>query len=114
MHIYSKMPRRPRYKKVSVLLLRWEEDAAAQRELAELDKIFRERYNYQTDQWSIPTAPNPNIKLSIQMAPFVEQAESDHLLIVYYAGHSYVGTDKQLYWARCATSLPRSLAYMFG
>ncbi|CAN8105793.1 unnamed protein product [Discula destructiva] len=99
MHIYGKMQRPPRYKNVSVLLLRWEEDTAAQHELVELEKTFRERYNYHTEKWSIPTVPNPSIKLNVQMAPFIEHAGSDHLLIVYYAGHSYVGSDKQLYWA---------------
>lgn len=104
MHIYGKMQRRSRYKHVSVLLLRWEEDTAAERELVELDRIFRDNYNYHTEKWSIPTVVNPSNKLSLKLAPFIDDAGNDHLLIVYYAGHSYVRPDKQLYWARFATS----------
>lgn len=100
MYMYGKMPRRPRYKKVSVVLLRWDEDAAAQHELAEVADVFRKKYNYHTEMWSIPNGLNPSIKLNVQMAPFIEHAATDHLLIVYYAGYSYVGSDKQLYWAR--------------
>ncbi|KAF3760745.1 hypothetical protein M406DRAFT_268730 [Cryphonectria parasitica EP155] len=99
MHIYGKMQRRPPYKNASVLLLRWDEDTAMEREVLNLEKVFRERYNYHTDKWAIPTCPNPSIKLSVQMASFIEHARSDHLLIIYYAGHSYVGPDKQVYWA---------------
>lgn len=103
MYIYGKMQRRPPYKTASVLLLRWDEDTAMERELLNLEKVFRERYNYHTDKWAIPTCPNPSIKLSVQMASFIEHARSDHLLIIYYAGHSYVGHDKQVYWARYVT-----------
>lgn len=106
MYIYGKMQRRSRYKNASVLLLRWEEDTAMERELLALEKVFHERYNYHTDKWAIPTCPNPSIKLSVQMASFIEHARSDHLLIIYYAGHSYVGADKQVYWARCVTMYP--------
>lgn len=108
MYIYGKMQRKSPYKTASVLLLRWEEDKSAEDELLALEKVFRERYNYHTDKWAIPTVPNPSIKLSVQMASFIEHARSDHLLIIYYAGHSYVGADKQVYWARCAPSVPSS------
>lgn len=102
MYIYAKMQRKSPYKTASVLLLRWEEDTAAEHDLLALEKVFGERYHYHTDKWAIPTVPNPSIKLSVQMASFIEHARSDHLLIIYYAGHSYVGQDKQVYWARCA------------
>ena len=87
------------YTSVSVLMLRWEEDASVENELLALEKVFREKYNYHTDKWQIPTVPNPSIKLGVQMASFLENARPDHLLIVYYAGHGYLGADNQLYWA---------------
>jgi hypothetical protein len=62
--------------------------------------VFKERYNYQTDKWTIPSVPNPSIKLGVQIASFLDNARPDHLLIIYYAGHGYLGTDNQLYWAR--------------
>ena len=90
---------RSTYTSVSVLLLRWEEDTSVDQDLAAPEKVFREKYNYHTDRWSIPTVPNPSIKLGVQMASFLEHARSDHLLIIYYAGYGYVGADNQLYWA---------------
>lgn len=99
MYIYGKMQRRPPYKNASVLLIRWEDDTATERDLVGLENVFREKYHYHTDKWAIPTCANPSIKLSVQMASFIE-ARNDHLLIIYYAGHSYVGPDKEVYWAR--------------
>lgn len=103
MYIYGKMERRSRYKKVSVLLLRWEEDVAQEGEVSEIEKVLDGRYGYHIEKWTIPTCPNPTLKLSVQMGSFIDQAGSDHLLIIYYAGHSYVGPDNQVYWARCVT-----------
>ncbi|KAL1865697.1 hypothetical protein Daus18300_007073 [Diaporthe australafricana] len=99
MLIYRKMEKTPSYTSASVLLLRWEEDTSVEHELVALEKVFREKYNYHTDKWTIPTVPNPSIKLGVQMAAFMDNARSDHLLIIYYAGHGYVGVDKQLHWA---------------
>lgn len=98
MLIYRQTQRSP-YSSVSVLLLRWEEDASVEKDLADLEAVLRERYNYHTDRWSIPTVPNPSIKLGVQMASFLENARADHLLIIYYAGYGYIGTDNHLYWA---------------
>lgn len=100
MFIARKMQKKSHYTSASVLLIRWEEDKSADQDVVALEKVFRERYNYQTDRWTIPTVPNPSIKLSVKMASLMEHARSDHLLIVYYAGHGYVGTDNELYWAR--------------
>lgn len=99
MHIYNQTLR-PHYTSVSVLLLRWEEDTSVEPDLLALEKVFRERYKFQTDKWAIPTVPNPSIKLGVQMASFLDNARPDHLLIIYYAGHGYVGPDNQLFWAR--------------
>ena len=96
---------RPPYASVSVLLLRWEEDASVEPELLSLEAVLRDQYNYRTERWNIPTVANPSIKLGVQMASFLENASPDHLLIIYYAGHGYVGVDDQLYWARLV-SLP--------
>ena len=91
---------KPPYTSVSVLLLRWEEDTSVEPELLALEGVFRDQYNYRTDRWNIPTVANPSIKLGVQMASFLENAKPGHLLIIYYAGHGYVGLDDQLYWAR--------------
>ncbi|KAK4234425.1 hypothetical protein C8A03DRAFT_37799 [Achaetomium macrosporum] len=97
-HIQQHMLR-PKHTGVSVLMLRWEEDTSVEPDLLALEKVFREQYHYHTDRWAIPTVPNPSIKLGVQMASFLDNARPDHLLIIYYAGHGYVGPDNQLYWA---------------
>lgn len=98
MTIYRQTQRYP-YTDVTVLLLRWEEDTAVEDDLLALEKVFRERYDYNTTKWQIPTVPNPSLKLGVQMTSFLENKRPDHLLIVYYAGHGYVDPDNQLYWA---------------
>ncbi len=80
-------------------MLRWEEEISVEKDLLLLEKVFVQDFNYRVEKWQIPTVPNPSIKLGVQMASFLEHARGDHLLIVYYAGHGYVGVDNQLYWA---------------
>lgn len=87
------------YTKVSVLLLTWEDDNPAEQDVAALETVLRERYNYRTDRWSIPTFSNPSIKLGVRVASFLEHVGPDHLLIVYYAGYGFVGADNQVFWA---------------
>ncbi|CAG9982076.1 unnamed protein product [Clonostachys byssicola] len=89
----------PSYKEVSVLLLRWEDDDSVEQDLIALSRVFESRYHYRTQRWLIPTVANPSIKLGVQMAQFLDHARPDHLLIIYYAGHGYVGSDSHLYWA---------------
>ena len=91
---------KPKHSSVSVLMLRWEEDTSVEQDLLALERVFRERYHYQTDRWAIPTVPNPSTKLGVRMASFLDNARPDHLLVIYYAGHGYVGPDNQLFWAR--------------
>jgi len=98
MLLYAQANRSP-YTSVSVLLLRWEDDPSVEQDLLLLGKVFRERFNYRTESWNIPSGPNPSVKLTMQMAQHIEYARSDHLLIVYYAGYGFVGSDHQLYWA---------------
>lgn len=98
MLIYAQANRSP-YASVSVLLLRWEDDLTVAHDLTQLEKVFRERFNYRTETWNIPSCPNPSIKLTVQMAQHIEFARPDQLLIVYYAGIGFVGSDHSLYWA---------------
>ncbi|RDA95605.1 hypothetical protein CP533_1155 [Ophiocordyceps camponoti-saundersi (nom. inval.)] len=90
---------RTSYVDVSVLLLSWEGDGAVSDDVATLEQVFQKEYHYDTQSWQIPTVPNPSIKLGVHMASFLEHARPDHLLIIYYSGHGYVGSDGQLYWA---------------
>ncbi|KAM0236768.1 hypothetical protein ACHAPO_004809 [Fusarium lateritium] len=87
------------YTDVSVLLLRWEDDETVDEDLVALEQVLQKQYKYRTEKWHIPTVPNPSIKLGVQMASFLEHAKANHLLIIYYAGHGYVSSDGQLFWA---------------
>ncbi|KAI1819107.1 hypothetical protein F4861DRAFT_168431 [Xylaria intraflava] len=98
MLIYRQTQRSP-YNKVSVLLLRWEDDNATELDLVALEHVLRERYNYRTDRWIIPAIPNASRKLAMRMFPFLESAGPDDLLIIHYAGYSFIGSDQELYWA---------------
>ncbi|KAK2043241.1 hypothetical protein LZ31DRAFT_585395 [Colletotrichum somersetense] len=97
--LIQRQTERTPYDNVSVLLLRWEEDTSVEADLTAMENILRSTYNFRTDRWAIPTVPNPSIKLGVQMASFLEQARANHLLIIYYAGYGFVGSDNQLYWA---------------
>ncbi|KAM3504393.1 hypothetical protein MY10362_003593 [Beauveria mimosiformis] len=90
---------RTAYTNVSVLLLGWQDDAAAVDNIRALQQVLDTDYRYHTQTWQIPTVANPSIKLGMQMASFLEHARPDQLLIIYYSGHGYVGSDGQLYWA---------------
>lgn len=97
--IYSRN-NRSRYKDVSVLLLRWEnDDSGIDRELESLQNIFRERFNYRTESFIIPNGNNAHVKLTGRLAQFLEHDQPDHLLILYYAGYGFVGPDRQHYWS---------------
>lgn len=97
--LIQRQAERPTYTDVSVLMLRWEEDEAAAQDLIALENLLQSSYHYRTQRWLIPTVPNPSVKLTVQAAQFLENAKPNHLLIIYYAGHGYVGTDGHLYWA---------------
>lgn len=98
--LIQRQTERPPYGDVSVLLLSWEEDRSADDDVAALQQVLQNKYNYATQRWQIPTAPNPSSKLCFQISTFLENARPSHLLIIYYAGHGYVGADGHMYWAR--------------
>lgn len=90
---------RLQYSSVTVLLLRWEDDVGVDNDLQALEKLFRERYNYKTQAYTIPSIPDPIVKLSLQIAKQLDQATPESLLILYYAGFAFTGGDDNLYWA---------------
>ncbi|KAJ2905531.1 C2H2 finger domain-containing protein [Zalerion maritima] len=98
MMIYTQTNNSP-YASVSALMMRWEEDTSMDPDMAHLEHVLRERYNYHTERWNIPTCANPSIKLGVQVASFLENARPDHLLLIYYAGHGYMSSENQLFWA---------------
>lgn len=90
---------RPSYTSASVLLLRWEDDLTVEEDLSRLEKVFQDRYNFRTESWCIPSDADPGESLSSQLKGRLEYTRPDHLWIVYYAGHGFVGSDHNLWWA---------------
>jgi hypothetical protein len=123
--LIQRQPQKSPYTNVFVLLLQWEEtkedraeereeeddeelpsknthdhNAAVDPELAALEQVLHERYNYCTERWSIPAVSSASLKLGVRIQKFLEKQARDHLLIVYYAGRAYVGEDSQVFWLR--------------
>ncbi|KAI6782681.1 uncharacterized protein J7T54_000824 [Emericellopsis cladophorae] len=97
--LIQRQTERPPYREVSVLLLKWDDDNSSDEETTVLESVLRNTYHYHTQRWEIPSCPNPSIKLGVQIASFLENPRPDHLLIIHYAGHGFVGQDGQFYWA---------------
>jgi len=97
--LIQRQTERPPYSEVSVLLLKWEGDTSSDEETTVLESVLRNTYHFHTQRWEIPSCPNPSIKLGVQIASFLENPRPDHLLIIHYAGHGFVGQDGQFYWA---------------
>ena len=97
--LIKRQTERPRYSDVSVLMLKWEDDDSADHDLSSLEHLLRTTYHYRTQTWQIPSCPNPSTKLGVKIASFLENPKPDHLLIIYYTGNGYVGSDGHLYWA---------------
>lgn len=75
-------------------------------ELVDLEKCFRQQYNFETEVFAIPSS-NPHRKLMIKVCDMIEKHESeDTLFIVYYGGHARIDNSRQSTW--CATRQPDS------
>ncbi|KAG4437770.1 hypothetical protein IFR05_006755 [Cadophora sp. M221] len=87
-----------RYSKVSVLLLRWEDDEMnVEWELDDLEKVFR-NYGFGTNRWLIPTK-NSHLKLMSKVVDVVEENYGNGgLVIVYYAGHAGINSSRGATW----------------
>lgn len=78
----------PRYSSVHVLLLRWEDDdLGTEREVADLEKVFRDSYHYYTERYEIPT-DDPTTQLEYKLNDFRRAYDDGNsLLVLYYGGH---------------------------
>ena len=107
----------PRYDRVEILLLRWENDEmGVEFELDDLGKVF-ESYGFNRETWLIPSE-NPHLELTIKAANFVKDHESEEcLFIVYYGGHASINAARQSTWSwfvnHCRNALPHTLKVVF-
>ena len=93
-----------RYKKVSVLLLSWEDEdpkLPVSLEIEQLDNVFKNLYGFETEIWEIPNQ-NCHGMLNRKILDFVmtEDDPADQLFIVYYGGHAKLTKDRLLSWTR--------------
>lgn len=73
---------------MSVLLIRWaEDDLGTLSELEKLERVFHDGYGYDTCFFDIPEIDS-QARLTSTIFDFMKSARRDHLLIIYYGGHS--------------------------
>ena len=91
----------PRYSKVSVLLIQWEEDdLGVSTELDKLYEVFKADYGYDCeDIFEIPESDS-QVALMTRLQRLIDNALRDHLLIIYYGGHSDDNSPQQSIWIR--------------
>jgi len=99
--------RSQRYTKVQALMLHWKsDDLFVLPELEDLEKCFRDHYNFETDIFSIPSE-NSHLELMLRVGDMVKQHEAeDTLFVVYYGGHARIDESRQSTW--CANRRPGS------
>ncbi|KAH9211957.1 hypothetical protein DL95DRAFT_509849, partial [Leptodontidium sp. 2 PMI_412] len=97
-----------RYTSVSVLMIMWEDEdpyLPVSIEIAKLDDIFQRLYGFETEVWRFPgQKSHAKVNRKILDLADVEGNPSEHLLIVYYAGHGLLTTERLLAWTSRATS----------
>jgi hypothetical protein len=95
---------RSKYKRVTVLMLSWEDEdpnLPVSIEISKLLDVFRSTYNFDVEIWKIPDR-NPQWALTQRVMEFVCPAADDkeNLKIVYYAGHGRLTKTRSLAWTR--------------
>lgn len=85
-----------------VLLLHWDsDDLFVLPEVEDLERCFREDYNFETEMFTIPSG-NAHLDLMLKVGALIKDHEStDTLLIVYYGGHAKIDDARQSTW--CAS-----------
>lgn len=97
-----------RYTQVFVLMLCWEDEdpqLPVSLEVNKLCDIFAKVYHFQTEKWSIPDH-NCHAQLNQKILDFVSAGDdsTEHLKIVYYAGHARLTKNRLLTWTRYVRS----------
>lgn len=102
---------KPTHTSVSVLMVRWDGEGTEtpEADTDTLEHLLRERYGYTIHRYNITSCARASLKLGVRIRSFLESQGPEHLLIVYYAGRSVLGTDNELYWTRCVSLLFRLL-----
>ena len=97
---------RDRYRRVSALLLRWQddEDSALINPMDEFREVLGEYYNCSCQTKIIPSANqhhNASMWVLDEILQFLKTETEDELKILYWSSHSYLDGDRQMILARC-------------
>lgn len=66
------------YTRVTVLMLRWEDDDLdVEEEIFNLDAVFRRRFGFDTEVWCIPSSPNPTRALQSKLYAFQDAHQDE-------------------------------------
>ncbi len=90
----------PKYTAASVLLLRWKDDHTVEDDLVRLESLCKEQFGFRTEQVCIPECYEADASVIIKISIVAKSIQPNQLLIVYYAGYSFLGADSVMYWAR--------------
>ena len=86
---------------MSVLLIQWKnDDLGVSTELEKLFNVFSTDYGYDCEEiFEIPEEGS-QVALMTRLQSLIEKASRDHLLIIYYGGHSDDSDPQQSIWRR--------------
>lgn len=92
-----------RYTRTSVLMLSWQDEdpnLPVSIEISRLSDVFEHVYKFEVELWKIPTK-HSHFELNQKIGAFVRPGDDDtqHLKIVYYAGHARLAKNRTLVWA---------------
>jgi len=106
-----------RYKKVSVLMLSWEDEdpiLPVSIGIQNLGNVFEDVYGFETEVWKIPDE-SCHARVLEKIVDFVttDGDPTDYLLIVYYTGYAKLTRNRLLSWTRFVTNTfkPRPSKY---
>ena len=95
---YQKASPRSKYHSVDVRLLHWaEDDLGVLKEIVALEKIFKDKCNFATQRFSIPSHDS-EWELIQEIQRFRRDKTAHDLLILYYGGHAE-GHKEECKWA---------------
>jgi len=88
------------YKRVSALLVRWEEDdLGVVKEIEMLRRIFHDTYHFDVENFTIPSGKRGYLGLIERIKSLLEIYDAeDNLFILYYAGHARQDGQSQPTW----------------
>ena len=84
-----------------MLLIQWKkDDLGVSIELEKLFNVFSIDYGYDCEEIFEISEDGSQVALMTRLQSLIEQASRDHLLIIYYGGHSDDSNSQQSIWRR--------------